>query len=93
MEALQAMEDNMANVKRELKEVKETIIETKAAKTTRNTWANITAMLRAPPTMTATMDKNLTKRASRSKLNTDKREQRSKLHSLLRELHEQHKPT
>jgi hypothetical protein len=49
MEALQAIEDNMATVKRELKEVKETIIEiAKAAKTVPNTWATIAAMPRAP---------------------------------------------
>jgi hypothetical protein len=49
MEALQAIEDNMATVKRELKEVKETIIETaKAAKTAPNAWATIAAMPRAP---------------------------------------------
>jgi hypothetical protein len=47
MEALQAIEDNMATVKRELKEVKETIIETaKAAKSTPNTWATVAAMPR-----------------------------------------------
>ena len=49
MEAIQAIEDNMAIVKRELKEVKETIIETaKAAKTAPNAWATIAAMPRAP---------------------------------------------
>jgi len=49
MEALQAMEDNMATVKRELKEVKETIMETaRAAKTTPNTWATVAAMPRTP---------------------------------------------
>jgi hypothetical protein len=91
MEALQAIEDNMATVKRELKEVKETIIETaKAAKSAPNTWATVAAMPRAP---THTVGKNSTKRASRSKPNADKREQRSKLRSLLREPREQHKST
>jgi hypothetical protein len=49
MEALKTIEDNMATVKHELKEVKETIFETaKAAKTAPNTRAIIAAMPRAP---------------------------------------------
>src|SRR5436189_590245 len=49
MEAIQAIEDNMAIIRRELKEVKETIIETaKAAKTAPNAWATVAAMPRAP---------------------------------------------
>jgi len=49
IEALQTIEDNMATVKRELKQVKEAIIETaNATKAAPKAWATVAAMPRAP---------------------------------------------